>query len=148
MALTTRIFWLWPQLFSKMSLLGLISQAPLSDAMHFQTVLTLVLQSCRLMRNLSSASFSSSLLPITSSASAMGTFVKSEVTSKLTRILPSSSLMLLAFSTKSPESLTNVEVLPESGEMMRVRNLAKLCVGESMSWSMDSTSGLPPKQFR
>ena len=81
---------------------------------------------------LTSGSCSSSLLPMTSSASAMGTFVKSEVTSKLTRILPSSSLMLLAFSTKSPESLTKVEVLPEGGEMMRVKNLAKLYVGESM----------------
>ena len=93
---------------------------------------------------LSSASCSSSHLPMTSSASAMGTFVKSEVTSKLTRILPSSSLMLLAFSTKSPESLTNVEVLPASGEIMRVRNLAKLYVGESMldTMGLSGTSGL------
>ena len=52
--------------------------------------------------------------------------------------------MLLAFSTKSPESLTNVEVLPASGEIMRVRNLAKLYVGESMldTMGLSGTSGL------
>ena len=55
---------------------------------------------------------------MTSSCFCYGDLVKSKVTSKLTRILPSSSLMLLAFSKKSPESLTNVEVLPVSGEIM------------------------------
>ena len=40
---------------------------------------------------LSLASCFSSLLPITSNASAMGTLVKSEVISKLTSVVPSSS---------------------------------------------------------
>lgn len=93
---------------------------------------------------LSSSSCSSSLLPITSNTSAMGTLVKSEVTSKLTRVLPSSSLSFLAFSTKTPESLTNVGVLPASGETMHVRNLARLYVGDSMmdTMGLSSTSGL------
>ena len=92
----------------------------------------------------SSVSCSSSLLPMTSKASAMGTFVKSDVTSKLTRMLPSSGLNLLTFSTKSLESLTNDEVLPDSGETMCVRNLARLYVGEPMldTMGLRGTSGL------
>ena len=99
---------------------------------------SLLLEATESVVFLSSVSSSCSRVPMTSSASAMGTFVKSEVTSKLTRILPSSSLMLLAFSTKSPESLTNVEVLPASGEIMQVRNLAKLYVATSSLWILGS----------
>ena len=49
----------------------------------------------------------------------MGFFVESEVILKLTRTLPSSNHMFLAFSTRSPKSLTNAEVLPNTGEIMR-----------------------------
>ena len=49
----------------------------------------------------------------------MGFFVESEVILKLTRTLPSSNHIFLAFSTRSPRSLTNAEVLPNTGEIMR-----------------------------
>ena len=81
---------------------------------------------------LSLASWSSSLLPITSNTSAIGILVKGEVTSKLTSVLPSSSFSYHAVSTKSPECWMNVGDLPVSGESMRVRNFTKLYVGESM----------------
>ena len=80
------------------------------DVRHRCIACSLLIEAAESVIFLSSVACSSSLLPMTSSASAMGTFGKSEVTLKLTRILSSSSLMLVAFSTKSPESLMNADV--------------------------------------